>query len=158
MQRPAMVAADLKASVEQSLRRLAIDTIDVLHLHEPSPARMAEPLALLDAADRLRNRGLIRVLGLAGRWDGIAGLDVAVRVAAGVIQTGEAEWPEDQPPDVSYGALAAGPQSGFQAAVSPEQAKARLRHALARRPGGVVLISTTRLANLRSLAQVAAST
>lgn len=67
-------AAGLRKSVEQSLRNLHRDVIDVLFIHEPDrPLQFAwwtDPEAVvgpvLDVLDDLKRRGLVRFTGLAG--------------------------------------------------------------------------------------------
>ncbi len=67
-------AAGLKASVEESLRLLGRDHIDILMIHEPDrPQQYAwwtryEPLAgpVLEVLELLKEAGTIRLIGLAG--------------------------------------------------------------------------------------------
>lgn len=59
--RPPFTAAAIAGSVEQSLRRLGVDTLDVLFLHLWDPT--AETPAALAALDRLIRGGLVRVIG-----------------------------------------------------------------------------------------------
>lgn len=55
-------AAQLRASVERSLRALGTDHLDLLLLHRPDPQADADELAA--ALDALRHAGLVRQLGL----------------------------------------------------------------------------------------------
>lgn len=149
-----ITAEGLRRSVESSLRRLGTDAIDILLLHEPIAGRISPMEDLFAEVGALRRRGLIRLFGLSGAWHNIAGLDAALRTAADVVQTAENEWPSDQPPDITYGALASAPQSAFRNKGDTTQVAERLLAALARRDDGTVLISTTSLDHLRDLARV----
>jgi aryl-alcohol dehydrogenase-like predicted oxidoreductase len=71
----------LRRSVERSLRRLRIETIDLLQFHSVTSREMDGVLArLLPAAERLRERGLIRCIGLTEAYRGDPG-HAAVRRA-----------------------------------------------------------------------------
>jgi hypothetical protein len=72
-----------------------------------------------------------------------------------VVQTAETEWPETFPPDITYGAITGASQNYLAAGISTVIALERLRSALLRRPNGVVIVSTTKLENLRALAGAA---
>jgi aryl-alcohol dehydrogenase-like predicted oxidoreductase len=146
---------ELGRSVEESLRRMKTDAIDILLLHDATADRIPSVGKLLGQAADLRRRGLIRLFGLAGPWSSIAGLDAALRSAADVVQTSENGWPSDQPPDITYGALGSGPQSAFGDKVSSGTVASRLRAALKRRARGTVLVSTTNPDHLRDLARAA---
>jgi Aldo/keto reductase family len=152
---PPLTAVGLRESVECSLRRLKTDWIDILLLHEPHPDRLVHPAEILDQFVNLRQRGLLRAFGLAGAWSGIGPLLTTAPELAQVVQTPENEWSETFPPDITYGALTAGSQNYFAAGIGPEAAVKRLRPALVRRPNGVVIVSTTKMNNLRVLAEAA---
>jgi D-threo-aldose 1-dehydrogenase len=152
---PPLSAAKLRESAELSLRRLKIDYIDILFLHEPSPERLARPVDIVEEFAKLKQRGLIRAFGVAGSWAGLAPLVRSTPELANVIQTAESEWHEKFPPDISYGAAAAGAQSYFATGIRSEQVLKRLRSALTRRPQGAVLVSTTKIDHLRLLATAA---
>jgi len=152
---PPLAAAGLRASVERSLRRMKTDWIDILFLHEPRLERLSQPNDILEQFSKLKERGLIRAFGLAGAWHGIDALMTAAPELAQVVQTAEADWPETCPPDVTYGAVSGAAQNYFGSGIGAEIASERLRLALARRPNGVVIVSTTRIGHLRDLAQAA---
>ncbi|QGJ68753.1 NADH-specific methylglyoxal reductase [Planctomycetales bacterium 10988] len=67
-------AAGLRSSVEESLRLLGRDSIDILHIHEPDrPQQYSwwtsyDPLEgpVLDVMRELKERGLVRFFGLGG--------------------------------------------------------------------------------------------
>jgi len=151
---PPLSATGLRASTEQSLRRLRTDWIDIVLLHEPSAERLTSPDEILAELDDLRRRGLIRAYGIAGAWTGIASTLGTAPGLAQVIQTSEAEWPLQSPPDIAYQAMSAGPQHRLARSLQTADAGERLRAALRRRPHGVVLVSTTKSQNLRQLARV----
>jgi aryl-alcohol dehydrogenase-like predicted oxidoreductase len=153
--RTAMTPTGLRRSVEASLRRLRVDSIDVLLLHEPQPTSLPSIEPIGEELNRLRQEGLIRHFGLAGSWRGIAALGEAGRALGGIVQTGEGEWPETDVPDITYGAMASGPQSFTRKGLDPAVALGRLGAALARRPSGVVLVSTSEPERLRTLAAAA---
>jgi hypothetical protein len=152
---PALTAAGLRESTERSLRRLKTDRIDILFLHEPRLERLANGAEILEQFGKLRERGLVRAFGLAGGWSGIGGLLTATPELGQVVQTAESEWPESFPPHITYGAISGTAQSYLANNVDTGVALERLRSALLRRPNGVVIISSTKAANLRVLAEAA---
>jgi aryl-alcohol dehydrogenase-like predicted oxidoreductase len=155
---PPLTPTGLRASAERSLRRLGTDYIDILLLHEPRQDRIDSPEGVVDAFHKLQRSGMIRAFGLAGGWDGISTV-LSVAPALGmVIQTAECEWVSEVAPDITYGAIAPGPQGYFSPAIDTSEAVRRVRAALGRRLGGVVLVSTTKLEHLRRLAEVGTDT
>jgi aryl-alcohol dehydrogenase-like predicted oxidoreductase len=152
--RPVMTAQALRASTEESLQRLGTNWIDLLLLHDPAIDRIASAETILTELLDLRRRGLIRHFGLGGSWAELSLLIAAVPEIAEVVQTGETEWPADRPPDITYGALVQSPQSAFRKAVDSGIVLERLRVALARRPQGVVLFSTTSTQHLREIVAI----
>lgn len=58
----------IRASVEESLRLLGLDVIDLLYLHDPVAMRPDEYLPAIDAMLQLRERGLVRTLGMGGHY------------------------------------------------------------------------------------------
>jgi len=99
----------------------------------------------------LRARGLVRAFGVAGSWRGLQQLDDWLSPLGEVIQTQDRDLPSDVAPDITYGALSAQRQAYGQH-VALSDASARLQAALRRRPRGVVIFSTTRVAHLLELA------
>ena len=59
----------VRRSLEQSLRRLNTDYVEVLLLHGPTTAPFTSPLA--DAVAKWRDEGLIRAIGVSSRGDEI---------------------------------------------------------------------------------------
>jgi len=153
--RPVIDATLLRASLEASLRRLQTEYVDLLLLHEPTLNRIADTDALVDELDRLRTAGKIGSWGLAGGWD--AACDIAARfpALAQVIQTGESEWSDEalRKPDIVFGAISAGPQKFVGPHLNADAAKQRLATAMRRRPGGLTLVSTSRIENLKIIAE-----
>jgi aryl-alcohol dehydrogenase-like predicted oxidoreductase len=155
---PPLTGAGLIASVEQSLRRLGFDHIELLLLHDPSLSRIPNPERLRDALQSLKSRGLIGGYGLAGNWDSIRKLSVIHPELSSVIQTSERAWDSSgRVPDITFGALAPGPQRIGQTRIDEQLAETRLREALARRPNGVVLVSSTKLTHIEQIAHIATS-
>lgn len=154
-QQPPISANGLRKSVETSLRRLQTDRIDILLLHEPSLERVKRPAEVLEEIYRLKKQGMIRAFGLAGSWIGVREVQLELPEIAQVVQTSESEWSPASPPDITYGAISGGRQDYLAAAATPEVAAKRLRTALRRRPKGSVIISTTKIDNLRHLVDAA---
>jgi aryl-alcohol dehydrogenase-like predicted oxidoreductase len=150
--RPPMTAVELRRSVEASLRRLRTDWIDILLLHEPTPDNLRSIEEIHEELGSLQRTGVIRHYGLAGAWLGIERLGPASAVLTQILQTGEQEWPESNPPDITYGSIMQHPQSS---GIDSRVALDRLRRALERRPRGVVLVSTLSTDRLGSLARAA---
>lgn len=150
---PVITTSGLRQSAERSLRRLSIDTIDVLLLHEPSYERVQDPDGLADEFQRLRQRGLVKYFGVAGEWTGIESLLQNTKIKCDIIQTRETEWVGECTPDITYGAVAGSSQSYGTAQSQITDARSKLQAALARRPSGSVIVSTTKVANLPALAR-----
>lgn len=75
----------VRASLEESMERLGIDRIPLLHLHDPERISLAEgigPGGPVEALVDLRDRGLVDHLGVAGG---------PVDILAGYLDTGEFE-------------------------------------------------------------------
>jgi D-threo-aldose 1-dehydrogenase len=153
---PPLTATGLQASVEHSLRRLGTDRIDILFLHEPHLDRIPSPDAIVQKLHDLQRDGVIRAFGLAGGWSGIDSVLSNAPALGIVIQTAESQWPPEAAPDITYGAIAASPQSYLSPAIAVSEAVRRLRVALERRRLGVVLVSTTKLEHLHRFADAIA--
>lgn len=151
--RERLTPALLQDSIEASLRRLGTDYVDILWMHEPDAEDIDDPPALRGALDALVARGLVRGFGVAGYGGPIATVLNRFGGDGLLVQCDEKDWPDDRVPDVTFGAISRGPQFRGQPSVGGEEAVARVRAALARRPRGSVLISTTRPANLLTLAR-----
>jgi aryl-alcohol dehydrogenase-like predicted oxidoreductase len=135
-------------SLEQSLRALRRDRMDVVFLHEPAPG-------LLDADEFLawltqqKRAGKIRHWGVAGPMDLFAAW--ATGALTEILQVRDADIPSvlraGREPQLTYGALAAAREG---AAVSET-----IRAALERNPHGSLVVSTRRMEHLRELARAA---
>jgi D-threo-aldose 1-dehydrogenase len=155
---PPLTPTGLRASAERSLRRLRTDRIDILFLHEPGGDRIPSPDAIVDELHKMQRSGVVRAFGLAGGWSSISGLLSAVPALGMVVQTAESEWLPEVVPDITYGAITAGPQWYFSPTILVSEAVQRLRVALERRHSGVVLVSTTKLEHLHQLVDTIAKT
>lgn len=150
--RPILTDTGLRDSVRASLRRLRSDRIDILLLHEPSLPRIPSLPDLLAEMCRLRDAGTVGAFGLAGPWHDIIAVAKQATELPLLLQTGEAEWGDDDTtPDITYSAITRGPQGAFSARAEVDTAAERLVSALLRRPAGVVLVSTTRVDHLNAL-------
>lgn len=151
--RTPMTSGGLRRSVKESLRRLRIDYLDILLLHEPTFDKVSDAEVLLYELERLQTLGIIRAFGVAGSGGSITKLeDLGLRIGQ-VVQTHERDWSTHNPPEITYGAISRGPQFWGQRALDSRIACKRLRAALSRRPNGVVLVSTTDPQHLSSLAE-----
>lgn len=154
---PALTAAHLRQSIEQSLHALRVDVIDILFLHEPSLARMTEPAELLAEVARQKVRGTIRFIGLSGDYASVLGVAAQHEGLADIVQVPEDQWREGTyVPDLTFGSMRRGPQSRDEPRLNPQMTIAHLQHALRRRPNGSVVVSTTRRDHLQRLASAAA--
>jgi len=153
---PMLTGAGLRASVELSLRALRIDYIDILFLHEPSLARLAEVEELLAEVNRQKSKGTIRFIGLAGAWMHAVEIVRSMPALVDVVQVPEDDWSDGKlVPDLTFGVLRRGPQSVFEGALESGLVVKRLEDALRRRKNGSVVVSTTRIDHLDLLASVA---
>jgi aryl-alcohol dehydrogenase-like predicted oxidoreductase len=73
-------ASHAVASLHRSLHALRTDHIDVLHIHDPTLARLTEPERLFDTLHDLQASGKVRYFGLAG--NGRHCLDIMQRFPA----------------------------------------------------------------------------
>jgi aryl-alcohol dehydrogenase-like predicted oxidoreductase len=154
---PQLTAAHMRESIEQSLRALRTDVIDILFLHEPSLPRISEPAELLAEAIRQKAKGTIRFVGLSGDYVRVLEVASQFETLADVMQVPEDEWQESTcVPDLTFGSMRRGGQKYGELPLDPLIAITNLRQALRRRPNGSVVVSTTRRDHLRRLASVAA--
>jgi len=72
-----LAPAAIRKSLEQSLRRLRTDRVDLLQLHNPSPERMRNADDLLRLRDALIDEGKIRAFGISVREpsDGLVAIE-----------------------------------------------------------------------------------
>lgn len=139
----------LDRSIRHSLKRLRTDYIDILFLHEPNVARLGEAERLWEFLGKLREKGVVKEVGLAGRWQAVLAVrGLMPEELRPVTQTGEKEWSPPDEPHITFGVLASGRQSYFRHETSAKNVENAIRKAVGRRNQGSVLVSTTRLAHL----------
>ena len=80
----ALDPASMRTSLENSLRRLGTDHVDVFALHDPDPRHMGNP-ELGEVLARLSGEGKFRVLGIAGS-PAAAAAAIAARLPVAVVQ------------------------------------------------------------------------
>jgi aryl-alcohol dehydrogenase-like predicted oxidoreductase len=139
-------AGNLRNSVEDSLRALKTDYCDILFLHEPLAAYMDLLLrddSLFETVARLKAAGKVKYFGVSTHGDACAAAIGSARAEAiDVVQMPEADWHQNGlVPDLTYSLFRG--QSGYP--------RTLLQQALARRPQGAVVISTTRIDHLREV-------
>jgi aryl-alcohol dehydrogenase-like predicted oxidoreductase len=157
-QLPKLNALGLVKSVEQSLRRLSTDYIDIVLLHEPTLDRIPHPAELLSALEKLKQRGVVRAFGLSGYWSDVGPiLNSPTHQLCEVLQT-EASAQTHCAVDIAFSAISQGQQGYFKQPLSSSLAQERLADALRGRPNGVVLISTTKPQNLKESIAIAERT
>ena len=151
--RPVVTPALVRGTVERSLRRLGRDRIDLSLLHEPAPERVEDIAAIFFRPTRRSwGREKVRAWGLAGAF--APSVALLVLGVDALLQAPENDWRAPYVPAITYGALSGGAQSGLAeggAGGDAEAARGRLAAALARRPNGVVLVSSTRPRNVAAL-------
>jgi D-threo-aldose 1-dehydrogenase len=154
---PPLSPEGLQASLEGSLRRLNTTWIDIILLHAPSLERLNDAGRMEAALEVLKTKGVVRAYGLAGSWQEINAIRKLYPGLAKMIQTSELEWPPDDPPQITYGAIANGKsQSWRQPRLESGVAIEAVMGALRRRHEGCLLISSTRPDNLRAIAETIA--
>lgn len=143
-----------KRSLDESLRRLRTDHVDLLLVHEPDAALLGD-IALHDWLESERQAGRIRAFGIAGTADRCTPFAAANAPLARVVQTADrldsrnADFLIDGGRDLQI-------TYGYLKAMIEGDAERTLRAALARNAHGVVLISTRSRDRLRPLARIAA--
>jgi aryl-alcohol dehydrogenase-like predicted oxidoreductase len=72
-------AANVRANVEQSLRRLQTDHLDLVQVHLSPPRSQMEASGTIEALDSLRAEGKVRFIGMSGTLPNLSGhIDMAV--------------------------------------------------------------------------------
>jgi len=156
--RPALTAEGLERSVEASLQRLRTEHIDLHLLHEPALSRCRDVGALINKYHDLQARGLIAAFGIAGGYEDCCAFHDAADGQRLVVQTAEQEWAAQLVPDITYGVVSGGAQLyGRRPRIDDVAAAERIAAALARRPDGIVLVSTTKPARLDAIARTASA-
>jgi aryl-alcohol dehydrogenase-like predicted oxidoreductase len=149
-------AAFLRTSIEQSLRALGVDCIDILFLHEPSVDLVPRPDELIAAAEQAKADGKIRFLGVAGEYERATATARVLGPVVEVVQTAESGWHSaGVVPDFTFGTMRTGAQSRLEVPLDRDAAVAGLKAALERRPNGAVVVSSRHVEHLRKLAEIA---
>lgn len=76
----------LRASVEGSLARLAIDALDIVYLHEPTLSRLRDADAVAATMTRLKADGKTRCIGMSGRLEDLLPIAARYPMLAEVLQ------------------------------------------------------------------------
>lgn len=148
-------AATVDASLSASLRRMRTDYVDILFFHEPEPHEPGLGDEAMEALLRHKAAGRVRAIGVAAGTPAVEALLARYGEAIDVLQIPERDWSEDRVvPDISFGAVATGPQVYGAAKPARAGVLAAMRAALDRRPAGCVLAGTTKAAHLRELADL----
>jgi aryl-alcohol dehydrogenase-like predicted oxidoreductase len=144
-------AGHAKSSVEDSLRALRTDCIDVLYLHEPALELLTDAEGLANTLEELKAAGKVRYVGLAGYAASCA--DIARRHPrlAQVLQIAVTA-DSDGLPDKASSDIAAAAVTFWEFAAGPvpaERLRTTVERLLAAAPHGVTLLSTNCGASLR---------
>jgi hypothetical protein len=99
---------------------------------------------MLEALHKFREQGFIRAFGLSGKWTDVGDLLQEGPKLALLVRTAESQWRAECFPDITYGAFAGFPQQYWPKRLPTTLIHERRQRALARRPQGVVLVSTTK--------------
>jgi len=145
--------AQAQKSLDDSLRRLRRDWLDILFLHEPAPALIAtdEWQRWLES---LVQAGKIRHFGVAGEAPLIAAMLAQSPALTSIVQVrdsldkrqADVLAPHQRAMQFTYGYLAQGTQAGADGV-------AVLREALQRNATGSILVSTRRVERVAALAK-----
>ncbi|THD44185.1 MAG: aldo/keto reductase [Bradyrhizobium sp.] len=90
-----LTAALIERSIEDSLRRLGVDHIDIYALHDPDPADVARD-DVREALQRVRARGQARAVAVAGRLEACRAA-LSVEAPYAMLQTSVADLAEGEP-------------------------------------------------------------
>ncbi len=171
-------AATARMSLEKSLRELRTDYVDILFLHDPSPADDIDLPGVTAYLEEARQAGYLRAWGIAGEHHPC--VEIRGRLPRGaVLQVRDDIFRPSlsrdglSKPLITYGALspairmiqhhvAMAPETGKRWATATGQdctssetlASMLLRDALSFNSDGVVLLSTTRLDHLEGIGQL----
>lgn len=149
--------AHAESSLNESLKRLRRDYVDILFLHEPRK-EMLSCDEFLTLQERLLREGKVRHFGLAGPAELFHEMLDSARPLAGILQVKDSL--ENHEADlvtqsgrrlqITYGYFSSSAQRG--SSFSPERV---LLGALARNSRGTVLVSTRKLNRLKTLVEIA---
>jgi D-threo-aldose 1-dehydrogenase len=149
---PEITRQGLEQSVLASLRRLGLGRIDIHFLHEPTLTRISDLSGVIETYASLQRQGLIAKWGLAGDFLSCKEICHAAGRSDIVIQTNEHQWDTSLIPEIVHGVISDSSQSFSSVSVRTESlVQQRVRSALARRPQGSILVSTTNIEHLRQV-------
>jgi hypothetical protein len=174
-------AATARASLQTSLRELQTDYVDLLLVHDPSPADHVDLPGICAYLEEARQAGHVRAWGVAGERAPCFQLKRSLPTTAilqvrddVIFRTGE--FPGDLEPLVTFGVLGEAldrisghlqgssersslwsEELGMDCSSPQVLVSLLLRDALGANPRGVVLYSTTRPERLRGLEAIAAA-
>ena len=155
--RTPMTGQGLHNSIQQSLRKLGTDMIDILFLHEPAAGMIPKPDELMAEMTRQKAAGNVRFFGLAGAYSSCVQAHRMLGPVIDIVQTYESEWESGAlMPDLTFGAMRRGPQSRLEKALDESDAVENLKAALRRRPNGAIIVSSRRHEHLKKLAEISA--
>lgn len=143
-------ARTMRGALEDSLRALRTDHIEIYHVHEPPPDTRLED-ELVRELERARAAGKIGHIGVSGT----SITPVAERHPGlfDVLQSAEATWAAGRGvPDITHSVLSGA--AGRSGRLDPEVVRELMGRALARRPSGAIIVQTRspeRLAELVAL-------
>ena len=113
--------AKARASLDTSLRKLAVDHVDILFLHDPRPQDEIDSAALSAFLEEARAAGKIRAWGMS--LDDVSGTEVLSRLpGAGVVQLRHdlLDDPSPRPKSIAFGVLSAHASISRWLSQSPE--------------------------------------
>jgi aryl-alcohol dehydrogenase-like predicted oxidoreductase len=140
-----------QSSVEDSLRALRTDCIDVLHLHEPTLDLLGDGDLLARALEELKASGKVRYVGLSGRAASCTSIARHQPRLAEVLQLQVPAGADGLPDTTDADIAAAVTFWEFAPGTAPaERLRATVERLLAAAPQSVTLVSTNSEANLRA--------
>jgi aryl-alcohol dehydrogenase-like predicted oxidoreductase len=149
------------ASLTASLRSLRTDWVDMLLVHEPRDEDLPALQALAPWLQQQQTSGRVRYLGLAGQAATCLSIHQAMPGVFQVLQVEDSRAGQEAdalttaglPLQVTYGYVR---RAGEPSADDPQpDTLALLRSAIARNPGGMVLVSTRKRERIQALAGLA---
>jgi aryl-alcohol dehydrogenase-like predicted oxidoreductase len=152
-------AADLRCGVEQSLRNLRTDRIDILYLHEPRLEQLVDADTTMAEVGRLKAEGKLRYLGLSGSVNECQRIAARYPALAEVLQL---EVPTSGGPGSQIEPLAGQVTFGhFRRAGSEERQESSadgvrrsLERAVKLNPNGAILFSTRSAHHLNEVVRI----
>ncbi|MEK7469134.1 MAG: aldo/keto reductase [Planctomycetota bacterium] len=144
-------------SLNESLKRLRTDHVDVVFLHEPEPG-LVPAQEFLAWLEREKSKGKLLHWGLAGLRDALDGWLTSCHPLAMILQSQDSRDRNEADLVLKHGRklqFTYGYLSGIPSADRPAKAEAALRWALQRNTGGAVLVSTRKRERVAGLAAIA---